>query len=105
GDFGGSAGRSHDYHRLADFELCAETRRAAQLEDDQRQQAAFRIGPGAGERDPFHRQARAVDDWRVRFEVLQPEELARLEMLRRERRAYDHFDDRRREAIDLMDDG
>ena len=36
------------------------------------------------------------------FEVLQPEELARLEVTCGEWRAHDHFDDRRREAIHFM---
>ena len=62
-----------------------------------------RVDPGAGEREALHLHARAGCERRERFEVLQPVELARPELARRERRAHHHFHDVRRQALDPFD--
>ena len=98
-----SAGWSHHHHRLAGLEMRAESRRAAHLQNDEGQQAALFVGPGAGQRDALHAQTGAVNLFRIALEVLQPEKLSRLELARGVRRAHHDFHDGRREAIHLVD--
>ena len=66
---------------------------------------ALAVDPRAGKRETFHRETRAVDLARERFEILQPIELAGRKASRRRRRAHDDFDDGRRQAHDALDGG
>ncbi len=59
-DFRRRAGRTHQDHRLARLQRRAQVGRAAHLQHDRRHQALLAVDPGAGERQAFHGQARAV---------------------------------------------
>ena len=98
-DLGRRAGRAHHHHRLARLQERAQPARHAHLQRDERQQAGLAIDPGAGEGDALHQQRRdvivGVHADTAALEVLQPVELARMEVPRRGRGPHDHLDDRR----------
>src|SRR5262249_56011218 len=64
-----------------------------------------RVEGGGREWEGVDEEGGAADDRRMRLQVLQPEKLTRLEILRGGRRAHDDFDDRRRQTIDFDDPG
>ncbi len=101
-NFGGRARRPHQHDRLAGLQQHAQIGRAAHLEHDRRDESLLAIDPRAGEREPFHREARAFDAARPRFEILQPIELPGPEAPCGERRTHDDFDDHRRQSLDLV---
>ena len=104
-DLRGRAGRAHQHHRLARRQPLAEVGGAAHLQHDGGDQPACPVDPGTGERQTLHREARrreagACDPRRMRLEVLQPIELAGLELRGGQRRVHHHLDDVRREPLD-----
>src|SRR5262249_24224698 len=70
-DLGWCAGWPHYHNRLARLEIRAEAGGNSEFECDQRKQPFLAVDPGAGERDTFHQEARAVGAPRLRFEILQ----------------------------------
>ena len=106
-DLRGGARRAHQDHGFTRPKVRAQVRRTAHLEHDRRHQTARPVDPGAGQRQPLHRQpgrhAAEPCDWRQRFEVLQAVELPGLKLARRHRRVDDDFDDVRRQALDPFD--
>ena len=61
GDLGRRSRRAHQHDGLAGFEQGAKIGRTAHLENDRRNEPPLAIDPGAGQRDAFHREPRAVD--------------------------------------------
>ena len=59
-DLGRRAGRAHQHDRLAGLQQRAQVGRAAHLEHDRRHEALLAVDPRAGEREAFHREARAA---------------------------------------------
>ena len=72
---------------------------------DHRQQPLVAVDPGAGEREAFHTEDRAVNARRQGLEILQAIELAGLEAACGQRGLHHHFNDVRREADHVFDDG
>ena len=105
GNLGRRAGRTHDDDRLALLQVRDQPARHAELERDERQQPALLVDPRAGQRDALPSAAASSPDApRHRLVVLQPVELARVEVPRRRRRLDDDLDDGRRQAHDVLDD-
>ena len=98
----GVPGRPHEDDRLARRELRAQVGRAAHFEHDGGEQAVLAIDRGAGEREPFLGEPRAVGAARERLVVLQPVELPGLEGARRHRRTHHDLDDGGREPVDRV---
>ena len=94
-------GRPHEHDRLARRELRAQVGRAAHFEHDGGEQAVVAIDRGAGEREPFLGEPRAVGAARERLVVLQPVEPG-LEGARRHRRTHHDLDDGGREPVDRV---
>ena len=89
---GAHAGGAHQQYRLAGFQGGDQTRTGATFKDDHRHRAALRVHARAGQRQRFGVQARAREQRRGRFEILQTEELAGLEAARGQRRAHRQLD-------------
>ena len=102
---GGRARGSHQNHRLARLEQRAQIRRTAHFENDGGEQAALTIDGCAGEGEALHGERGGVDGRRQRFVILQPVKLARLERPRSHGGLDDDFDDGRRQADDVVNDG
>ena len=97
GDLGRRPRRTHEHHLLARLEQRAQARGAAHLQNDERDQSARGIGPGAGQGQALHGEPDPVHHLGRPFVVLEPVELPGLEALRGEGRPHDHFDDSIRE--------
>jgi len=76
--------------------------RAAHLQHDGGDEPLLAVDPGAGEREALHRESRAFHLRGEGLEILQAEELARLELHGGLRRVQHHLDDVRREALDVV---
>ncbi len=100
---GRRAGRAHQDHRLVRLQPGAELGRSAHLQHDQADQALLHVGPGAGQRQAFHGEARVARLRRQGLEILQAIELAGQEVGGGLRRLDHHFDDGRRQAVDGAD--
>ena len=83
----------------------AEARRAADLEGDHREEPLLGVHPRARQRAGLDQERRAREPGRAGLEVLETEELARLEVARGGGRPDDDLHDRRRQAVDGDDFG